>query len=116
MSEGCELELRRGALHVTRADADRFLDGVEALVLVRDGQALLIVPVRQAHAGGYLLKRRNLAGDRSAHVAGFLRDQGVPDEPGGRHRAEWSEERSALIIADFFPTVAANQLCMMHSD
>ena len=102
MIEECQVGLRRGALRFSRRDYDRFLAGIEAVVLLRDGADLLILPVREAHAGGYLLKQANLAGDRTAHVAGFLRDQGADDEVELTRSAAWNEERAALILAGFF--------------
>ena len=102
MTPECQVAIKRGALSFTRSDYDRFLSGVEAVVLLRDGDDLVILPVRHAHAGGYLLKQKNIAGDRVAHVAGFLRDQGVPDELEVAHTAGWSEQRAALVIDGFF--------------
>ena len=106
MTGECQVILRRGSLCFSRGDSDRFLSGVEAVVLLRDGEDLLILPVLHAHAGGYLLKQTNLKGDRAAHVAGFLRDQGVPDEMEGARTAGWSEERGALVIARLFAAPA----------
>lgn len=98
----CEVVLRRGSLCFSRSDCDRCFAGVEAVVLLRDGNALLILPVRHAHAGGYLLKQRNLAGDRAAHVAGFLRDQGLDDEVELTRTATFNQERAALVLEEFF--------------
>ena len=94
--------MKRGSLCFSRVDCARFLADVEAVVVLRDGDDLVILPVRHAHAGGSLLKQTNLAGDRAAHVAGFLRDQGFPDEREVLRTAAWSEERAALVIAGFF--------------
>lgn len=98
----CTVILRRGSLLFTRADSDRFFSGVDSVVLLRDGAALLILPVVQAAAGGYLLKQRNLAGDRVAHAAGFFRENGIADEIERESRALWSAERAALVVAGFF--------------
>jgi hypothetical protein len=98
----CEVVLRRGSLCFSRSDCDRCFSGVEAVVLLRDGRALLILPVRHAHAGGYLLKQRNLAGDRAAHVAGFLRDFGFEDDLELTREAVFNQERAALVVEDFF--------------
>lgn len=98
----CTVTLRRGSLCFTRGDYDRFFPGVESVVLLRDGAALLILPVMQAAAGGTLLKQRNLAGDRVAHAAGFFRENGIPDEVERESAAEWSAERAALVVERFF--------------
>lgn len=99
----CRVILRRGSLLFSRGDCDRFLPGVESVVLLRDGAALLILPVVQAAAGGILLKQRNLAGDRVAHAAGFFREHGLSDEVERESAAEWSAGRAALVVDDFFP-------------
>ena len=98
----CTVTLRRGSLSFTRGDYDRCFAGVDSVVLLRDGRALLILPVMQAAAGGYLLKQRNLAGDRVAHAAGFLRENGIPDEIERECEAVWSAERAALVVEQFF--------------
>jgi hypothetical protein len=98
----CEVLFKRGSLCLSRADCERCFSGVEAVVLLRDGPALLILPVRHAHAGGYLLKQRNLAGDRAAHVAGFLRDNGFDDSIEVTRTALFEEGRAALVIDGFF--------------
>jgi hypothetical protein len=98
----CEVLFRRGSLCLTRDDCERCFSGVEAVVLLRDGQDLLILPVKHAHAGGYLLKQRNLAGDRAAHVAGFLRDNGFDDASEVTRTAVFNEARAALVIDHFF--------------
>lgn len=98
----CTVTLRRGSLCFSRGDYDRFFSGVDSVVLLRDGATLLILPVMQAAAGGYLLKQRNLAGDRVAHAAGFFRENGIPDEVERESAAGWSGERAALIIGGFF--------------
>ena len=98
----CTVILRRGSLFFSRGDYDRFFPGVDSVVLLRDGSTLLVLPVMQA-AGGYLLKQRNLAGDRVAHAAGFFRENGIPDEVERVSAAEWSVERAALVAGGFFP-------------
>ena len=102
MTSACTVTLRRGSLCFTRSDHQRFLAGVDAVVLLREGTALLILPVLQA-AGGYLLKQRNLAGDRVAHAAGFFRENGgVDEESEVEILAEWAPERAGLVVAGFF--------------
>ena len=102
MTAACTVTVRRGSLCFSRDDHARFLAGVDSVVLLRDGDALLILPVTQAESGGYLLKQRNLAGDRVAHAAGFFREQGIPDELEVAAAAEWSEARAGLLLSRFF--------------
>ena len=47
---------------------------------------LLILPVRHAAAGGYLLKLRNGAGDRVVNAPDFFREHGLDDEVAARIR------------------------------
>ncbi len=101
-AEEATVVLKRGALCFSKSDIDRFFPGIDAVVLLRDGDALVILPVVAAAAGGYLLKQRNLKGDRIAHAAGFLRGFGIDDEPERSCTAGWSAERAALVIPAFF--------------
>jgi hypothetical protein len=103
----CAITLKRGSLCFTRDDHQRFLAGVDSVVLLREGDALVILPVTQIEAGGLLLKQRNLQGDRVAHAAGFLRDNGLDDDGERVVTAEWSAERAGLLVAGLFSQKAA---------
>ena len=105
--------LDRGAIHIARALYERHFAGVEAVALLRCDDDLLILPVRHHAGGGYLLKRKNAAGDRVVIAVDFFRtfaDAGgmpsrgpVADEmPMRRMAATWSDERAALVVPDVF--------------
>jgi hypothetical protein len=102
------LRLRRGRLFIGRADHERHFAGLECVVLLRDGDALLVLPVRHPAAGGYLLKIRNAAGDRVVDAADFFRAHGLEDGDGGDDGddrtlpAVWDEARAALVCASAF--------------
>jgi hydrogenase maturation protease len=98
----CPLLLKRGSLHLARAGYERYFSRAEAVALARDGDDLLVLPLLGAHTGGYLLKQINLAGDRAAHVGGFLREQGLSDELLVQRSAPWNEARGALVLEAFF--------------
>jgi hypothetical protein len=69
MTEPASVTLKRGSLYLSRAIYERFLAGIETVILLRRADDLLILPVHQAASGGYLLK---------------LRNGGRPRGPGGR--------------------------------
>lgn len=71
--------VRRGGLYLSRPVYDRFFPGLETVILLRREDDLLILPVRHAAAGGYLLKRRNGAGDRVVHAPDFFREHGIDE-------------------------------------
>ncbi len=58
---------------------------------------MLVLPVRYAASGGYVLKIRNAAGDRVVDAGDFFRDHGLDDG------AEWegAYSRGAKPPADF---------------
>ena len=66
------MTVKRGSLYLAREVYDRYFAGLEAVILLRRDDDLLILPVRHAASGGYLLKLRNGAGDRVVERAGFL--------------------------------------------
>lgn len=99
------IALRAGGLYLPRDVCDRYFAGLETVVLLRDGDDLKILPVRHAAAGGYILKRRNLAGDRVVYAADFFRAQGVPDDSDLELDIVWSSENGALIAKSPFVVV-----------
>ncbi|WP_295558105.1 hypothetical protein [uncultured Hyphomicrobium sp.] len=102
MTDGCILIVRRGALHLTRQVYERFFATLDNVVLLRDGNDLVVLPVRHQAAGGYVIKLRSGAGDRSVTAADFFRDNGVDDEVHLTLSATWSDERAALIARGAF--------------
>lgn len=102
MTDACILVVRRGALHFTRQVYERFFDSLHNVVLLRDGSDLVILPVRHPAGGGYVIKLRSGAGDRSVTAADFFRDNGVDDDVQLTLSAAWSDERAALIVEGAF--------------
>ncbi len=102
MTSDCILSVRRGALHMPGAIYERFFDGLENVVLLRDGNNLMILPVRYQAAGGYVIKLRSSAGDRSVAAADFFRDNGIDDDVQLTLAAAWSNERAALVVMGVF--------------
>lgn len=98
----CALRLRRGALLFEASVYDAHFNGLSNLVLLRDGAALLILPVRHAGAGGYVAKWRNSKGDRIVAAPDFFRGAGLDDDVERDLTAKWQDERAALIIDDLF--------------
>lgn len=93
------LSIRQGAVHLPASVVAAHLAGVAAVVvLIRDG-ALMVYPVRQATAGGCLLKIRNAAGDRVAEARDVLLAHGLLDLVAEALPARWSEADGALVAA-----------------
>ncbi len=91
------IDVRNGTVHIPADVADRYFDGIDAVVvLIRDG-LLWILPVRQTAAGGCLLKRRNLAGDRVASAPDVFHANHLDDWVASKLEATWSADRGALI-------------------
>jgi hypothetical protein len=88
--------VKRGSLYLAREICDRYFAGLEAVILLRRDDDLLILPVRHAASGGYLLKLRNGAGDRVVSAPDFFREQGVEDDDELELSVAWSSEKAAL--------------------
>jgi hydrogenase maturation protease len=97
-----ELRIEQGRLYLSRSAFDRHFAGGGGVVLLRSGENLMILPVRQAQSGGYLAKIRNSAGDRVVSAPDFFRDHGVAEERRWAGHSAWSEEHAALICPGFF--------------
>ncbi len=94
--------VRRGSVYLTREVYDRYLGGLETCILLRRDDDLLILPVRNAAAGGYLMKLRNSAGDRVVNAADFFREQGIGDDSELVLAVESSEDRGGLEASSAF--------------
>jgi hypothetical protein len=102
MTEACIVSIHRGALHFSAGVYERYFAGLENVVLLRDVDRLIVMPVRHAAAGGSLIKIRNAKGDRSVTAADFLRDAGIEDSADMTLTASWDEGRAALIVTGVF--------------
>jgi hypothetical protein len=107
MSGAVMVTVKRGSLYLDRALYDRYFPGLEAVVLLRRDNGLLILPVRHAASGGYLLKLRNGAGDRVVSAPDFFREHGVEDGVEREIPVVWNTEQAGLWSPDAF--LAAEQ-------
>lgn len=103
MTDTCVIVVRRGALHFSSQVYERYFHGLDNVVLLRDGTALFVMPVRHAGAGGYVIKLRNGKGDRAIVAADFFRDCGIEDDVELTLPASWSDQHAALIAYDALP-------------
>ena len=102
MSHACLITVRRGGLHFSRETYERFFNTLDNVILLRDGCDLLVLPVRHQASGGYVIKLRTGAGDRTVAAADFFRDNGIEDSVEMTLPAAWSDERAALVAANAF--------------
>lgn len=97
-----QAEVRRGSLYLTAEICARWLAGLDCVALLRDGDDLVVLPVRHAAAGGFLMKRRNGAGDRVVHAPEFFRANGIGDDAERTVILAWDERRAALVATRGF--------------
>jgi hydrogenase maturation protease len=99
----CESVLvKRGSLYLAREICERYFGNLETVILLRRDNDLLVMPVRHAAAGGYLLKLRNGAGDRVVNAVDFFRLNGIDDAVELNLLAFWCAERAGLVIEHAF--------------
>lgn len=97
-----DILIRRGSVYLARPVYDRYFGGLESVVLLRRDDDLVVLPVRFAAAGGYLLKLRNGAGDRVVNAADFFRSNGVEDDEELACPARWSTDHAGLVVPGVF--------------
>lgn len=102
MTEEPIITLRRGALYFSRETYERYFGGLGSLVLLRDGAGLIVLPVRQPGAGGYVIKQRNGAGDRVVAAQDFFRENGIDDSVELSLPVRWSETCAGLVSPQVF--------------
>src|SRR5215469_8725911 len=92
----------RGSVYLTREICESYFANLEAVILLRRDNDLLVMPVRHAAAGGHLLKLRNHAGDRVVNAGDFFRLNGIDDAVERHLSAFWSTERAGLVVENAF--------------
>lgn len=102
MNDPCLLSIRRGTLYFARDVYERYFKGLDNVVLLRDGTDLIVLPVRNPSAGGYVIKLKNAAGDRAVQAADFFRENNVEDHIEMTLPAQWSDDRAALVTPGVF--------------
>jgi len=95
------IRISRGGLYLSREVCDRYFAGVDAVILLKRDADLVILPVRHAAAGGYLLKQRNGAGDRVVHVGELLGDRAIRQDD-QELPAVWDAGQAGLVVSHAF--------------
>jgi hydrogenase maturation protease len=94
-----------GYLRIDSLVAGEYFIGDAAVVLPKpEFDEIWVLPLRGSSSGGLLLKRRNIAGDRTVLVREVLAD----DVPVGTRRAVWDEPNGALRISRAVPAGPAS--------
>ena len=93
------IRMERGNLYISAAVYERYLKGIEAVILLERDNQCWLMPIRNAMAGGYLLKRLNSQGDRVIHAADFFRDRGIDDVKTQDIEIKWNKEMAALGLS-----------------
>lgn len=94
----CAVEVIEGRVLLPADLAEAHFAGVEAVVVLIDAERISVLPVRFMAARGYLLKRRNVAGDRVAEAPDVFRHVGLGYSRGEGLPSHWSEAEGALQI------------------
>ncbi len=104
MAGDLSVSLRGGSLYLPREVYDRYFPDLEAVILLRRDNDLLVMPVRHTAGGGYLLKLRNSAGDRVVDAREFFRENGFDDLERRDRAVVWDQESTALLVSSIFET------------
>ena len=103
MSQGtAQIRLRQRRLYFPRAAYEAYFAGGSTIILLRKEQDLLVLPVRHAASGGYMLKIRNQAGDHVIDAGDFFRDQGLDDNAEWEGTHSWSETSGGVQLYEVF--------------
>ncbi|MFA5970527.1 MAG: hypothetical protein WC816_14950 [Sphingomonas sp.] len=91
------VDIVRGTLRFPATVANTYFAGVEAVAVLIDGATLRILPIHHLAAGGCLLKRCNLAGDRVAAAFDVFESCGLGDWEAREVPVRWSSQHAALL-------------------
>lgn len=96
--------VKRGSLYLPGEIYNRYFANLEGVILQRRGDDLVVLPVQHVPSGGYLLKRRNAAGDRVVTAADFFRSQGIDDDAECCAATRWDSAAAGLCADAVFAT------------
>jgi hypothetical protein len=96
-----DIRIGEGGIYLSASVCEQYFGGVEAVILLRWENDIGILPVRHAAAGGYLLKRRNLAGDCLVFAPEFFEHVSRRNAPVECFEAQWDDGRAALLVRDY---------------
>lgn len=96
------LAFRRGRLYLAREAYERHFAGIGTVILLRRERDLLVLPVRHAASGGYVMKQRNAAGDRVIDGADFFRDHGLAENSEWQGEHAWCQPSGGLRLYEVF--------------
>ncbi len=96
------LRIHRDHVYIDAASFAARLGSVANIALLRDGDDLLIMPIFNAAAGGFLVKQVNARGDRAIHAADFFRLNGIDETNDQRFDAIWSDAWAGYMVVGFF--------------
>lgn len=91
------VRIRGGSLYLEANVYAAYFAGLESLVLLRQEDKMLMLPVRHAAAGGLLLKIRTRQGDRVVHAREFLSEGGLDEQQEWTLPAHWDSQCQALV-------------------
>jgi hypothetical protein len=97
-----QVELKQRRLYLARAVYEAYFAGRSTVILLRKDKDMLVLPVRHAASGGYVLKIRNAAGDRVVDAGDFFRDHGLEDDAAWGGAYSWCEAAGGLRIYEVF--------------
>ncbi len=92
----------RGSVYLPHETYRTYFAGLEGVVLQRDDHRLVVLPVRHAPGGGYLIKYRNAKGDRVINAGDFFRNHGLSDDIEICAEANWNPSIAGLELANVF--------------
>ncbi|MFN0218601.1 MAG: hydrogenase maturation protease [Hyphomicrobium sp.] len=96
------ITLKAGRVYLARAVYDRYFAGLTSVILIRRDDQLMIMPVRHAAAGGFVVKIRNAAGDRLIEAIDFFRAQNRDADEADELTVIWDTDAAALVSAGAF--------------
>lgn len=97
-----QIEVKAGSIYLSAALTQRYFANLEAVILLRQDDDLVILPVRHAASGGYLLKVKNAAGDRVINAMDFFRFNGDERNTARTVDVVWSSSVAGLTAAAYF--------------
>lgn len=92
------IHVRGGNLYLKSFLYEKFFPGIESAILMKKDEALSILPVANAYAGGLLLKILNAQGDRVIHAQEFFRHHGLDEQLDQHVPVAWDATSSALMV------------------
>ena len=95
------VRISNGNLYIDASISKKYFPDLQHVVLLKQDNQILILPIHYEGSGGLLLKIRNVQGDWVIHAQEFFREHGFDDPSDRLVPVSWDDAKAGLVLDIF---------------